>query len=311
MGFGSVALQMVTVSLPILVGWAAHKLGLMDDDFDMRLSTLVLNIGLPALILSSLSAQDTMPAATDMLWAMAGVTIMLAVALIIAWVLTWAMRAPKGTEGVYRFIVTFGNCGFIGFPVISAVMGKGAVLMGAIGLIPLNFIIYTIGVMMFSGMGGGWRQTLRSASACLKTPTLIASVIVAACVATGFTHLGVVGDSLTIIGELTTPAALLLMGSSIAKYDPLSMLTNWRAYVAAAGRLLIAPLAGLLILKMLPMSPSILEVAVLECSMPVATNGTLYCLQYGVEPKPMMQGTFISIVAAIVTIPLVVVLAQM
>ena len=40
--------------------------------------------------------------------------------------------------------------------------------------------------------------------------------------------------------------------------------------------------------------------------MPVATNGTLYCLQYDVGLKPMVQATFLSVVGSIATIPLVV-----
>lgn len=311
MDFAFVALQMITVSLPIVVGWVAHKAGLMDDAFDTRLSKLVLNVGLPAMIIASLGSQGGLPSAEDMAWGMVAMTVMQLMALAVAFIMVAAMRAPRGTEGVYRFIITFGNCGFIGFPVISAVLGEQALLIAAIGLIPLNFVIYTVGIMMFSGSGGGVRGVLRSCAACLKMPTLIASMVVAACVAFNFTDLGVVGDSLSIVGQLTTPAALLLMGSSIAKYEPLSMLTNWRAYVAAAGRLLVAPLAGLALLKILPISEAVLAVVVLECAMPVATNGTLYCLQYGKDTKPMMQGTFISIIAAILTIPLVVVLAQM
>ncbi len=39
--------------------------------------------------------------------------------------------------------------------------------------------------------------------------------------------------------------------------------------------------------------------------------GTLYCIQYGKDAQPMMQGTFLSIVFAIVTIPLITVLCTM
>ena len=51
---------------------------------------------------------------------------------------------------------------------------------------------------------------------------------------------------------------------------------------------------------------AITAVVALGIGMPVATNGTLYCLQYDVDLKPMVQATFLSVVGSIATIPLVV-----
>ena len=309
MDFGHVAIEMVTVSLPILLGWAVSKLGLMSERFERELSTLVLNVALPCLVLSSIFGNSQMPGPAETAQLMVGMLAFFVLAFIIACLMTALMRSPKEAKGVYRFIITFGNCGFIGFPVITAILGKQALVYAAVGLIPSNFFIFTVGIMLFSGMEGGWRKVAKSALACCKMPTLIASFIVLACMVTGFTDWGFVGDSIDIVGQMTTPAALLLMGASIAHYDSLSMLTNWRAYVAAAGRLLVVPIAGMFMLRAFGVAPYVVSVLVLESAMPVASNGTLYAIQYGADTKPMMQGTFISIVASILTIPLVTVLA--
>ena len=45
-GFGFVATQILAVSLPILLGWALNKLGIIGGDLDNRLPTLVLNVAL-------------------------------------------------------------------------------------------------------------------------------------------------------------------------------------------------------------------------------------------------------------------------
>ena len=309
MEFAHVALEMVMVSLPILLGWAVCKLGLMSAQFERELSTLVLNVALPCLVLSSIFGNSKMPGGVESLQLMGGMLAFYVLAFVIACIMTALMRAPEGAKGVYRFIITFGNCGFIGFPVITAIMGKQALVYAAVGLIPANFFIFTVGIMLFSGMEGGRKKVLKSALACCKMPTLIASFIVLACMFTGFTNWGFVGDSIDLVGQMTTPAALLLMGASISHYKPVSMLTNWRAYVAAAGRLVVVPLAGMVLLRAVGVEPYIVAVLVLESAMPVASNGTLYAIQYGVDTKPMMQGTFISIVASILTIPLVTVIA--
>ena len=301
---------MVTVSLPILLGWAVCKLGFVSQQLERELSALVLNVTMPCLVLSSIFGNTKMPGPAETAQLLFGMIAFFILAFIIACAMTALMRSPQEAKSVYRFIITFGNCGFIGFPVITAILGKGALVYAAVGLIPSNLFIFTLGIMLFSGMEGGWRKIAKSALACCKMPTLIASFAVLVCMLTGFTDWGFVGDSIDIVGQMTTPAALLLMGASIAHYDPLSMLTNWRAYVAAAGRLVVVPLAGMFMLRVCGADPYVVLVLALESAMPVASNGTLYAIQYGADTQPMMQGTFISIVASILTIPLVMILAS-
>ncbi len=313
MSFTSVALEMVTVSLPILLGWAIAKLGFMQPEFERELSRLLLKVALPCLVLSSALGDDVkLPSVADTFSLMGLTVAMYALAIALAFMIPALMRAPRGTECSYRFAVLFGNAGFIGFPVIQAVLGKQALLYASISLIPMNIFMFTIGEMLFSGIGGGFKKTLRSLAACAKNPGLIASVIVLIVVLTGWTDWGVLGDSINIVGTMTTPAALLLMGSSISRYRPLDMLTNWRAYVAVLGRLLIVPLAGLAVARVWPgMNEIFILTLVLDMAMPVGSNGTLYCLQYGRDSRPMMQCTFLSIICSILTIPLVTVIASM
>ena len=45
------------------------------------------------------------------------------------------------------------------------------------------------------------------------------------------------------------------------------------------------------------------SVAVVLAGMPVATNGTMLCYQYGGNSRVMAQGTFVTTVLALLTIP--------
>lgn len=310
MSFGSLAIQMVTVSLPILLGYVVAKLGFTNERFESELSALILKVTLPCGILASIDGAEV-PSLSTMLLIMAASLALYLIALAVGAVLARLMRAPADERGSYEFIITFGNASFIGFPVITAILGDEAMLYAVIGLIPANFVIFTVGVMMFSGTGGGARQTLGQLVSCLKSPLLISSVVVLVALLAGVTELGFVGDALSTVGQMTTPAALLLMGFIISHYDPAEMLINWRAYVACVGRLLVAPLLGMVALKLAGVEAFIVSVLVLQSAMPVATNGTLYAIQYGVDPKPLAQGTFISIIASIVTIPVVVMLCAL
>lgn len=307
--FEFVALQMLMVSLPILLGWAVHKLGFLDDELDSGISRLVMNIALPCTILSSLGTSPELPETGAMLAIIAATFAAYIVAIALSIVATAAMRVPADARGVYQFAMAFGNCGFIGLPVISAIFGEEALLYAAISLIPANVVLFSAGAIMFDADSEtGLRRRLRRAVSSLKSPTLIMSVVVLVLAMAGVNDLGLVGDSVAIVGQMTTPLALLVTGSSLANYKPLAMLGNWRAYVACAVRLVAIPLASLAVARLFPLDVYQLGIVVVDCSMPVATAGILFCLQHGRDAMPMLQTTFLSIIASIVSIPLVTVL---
>lgn len=302
MGFIETALQMVTLAIPILIGYVAHKLGFLGGDFDSALSKLVINITLPCMILVSVCGRE-LPPATELLQLLALSAAGYVMAVVVALIAPRLMRAPE--SGAYSFVIAFGNVGFIGFPVLSAVLGPDAVLYAAIANIPWYILSSSIGVLMISGLPeGGLAKALRASAKRLVSPMLVASLIVLAFALVGINDFDVVGDGLSNVGAFTTPAALLICGSSLANYSAREMLSNWRAYVATALRLVGVPLLLFATLRGFAATPLILSVIVLGQAMPVATNGILYCLMYGMDAKPVMQGMFLSVFASILTIPL-------
>ena len=95
MSFTSVALQMVTVSLPILLGWCISKLGFMKAEFERELSRLLLQVALPCLVLSSALGDDVqLPSVADTFSLMGLSVAMYVVAIVIAFVVTAALRVP-------------------------------------------------------------------------------------------------------------------------------------------------------------------------------------------------------------------------
>ncbi len=310
MSFSDTALQMVVLAIPILIGYIAHKLGFMGGDFDKKLSGLVVNVTLPAMIVASVCGRD-LPAAGDIAQLLAFSLLGYVIATAVAILVPRLIGAERQALGVYSFIVAYGNVGLIGFPVLSAVLGGDAVLYAAIANIPWNLFVFSVGMLLISGMPeGGPGEVAKSCAKQLLSPVLIASVIVLMLVLLGVNDLGILGDGLSTCGAFTTPAALLISGSSLANYSAREMVSNWRAYVAVAFRLVGVPAVLWLVMRGVITNQFVLGIVVLGQAMPVATNGILYCLMYGKDAKPMTQGTFISIVASILTIPLIAMLVM-
>ena len=102
---------MTTLVAIVIVGYVAGKLGYLGGDFDRRLSSVVINITCPALILSS-AMTGTLP---DRQYILPLLLISLVTYAILTAVALWLPRfftRQKADEGIVGFALMFGNVGF-------------------------------------------------------------------------------------------------------------------------------------------------------------------------------------------------------
>lgn len=193
MEFTHVINQMLVLCVPILAGYLAARLGYLDEDLNTKLSRLIVNIALPCLVVGSAFGADGLPDAPVVLELMFYSAIGYAIAYLLALAIPALMRSSAAERGIYRFVV-FGNVGFIGYPVLSAIYGPRAVLYAAIAAIPESLILYSAGEQMIrdsaalraadgtaAGTAGGdselaWGQKIVSFLKSCVNPTFVAII---------------------------------------------------------------------------------------------------------------------------------------
>ncbi len=153
--------QMVVLFLIIGTGYGCKKARLTTAAFDKGLSNLVLSVTLPAMIVGSVLNSTQLPGRTDIVAAFLYSCVAYALMIVVALVLTALMRAPVGRHGVLRFMMVFGNVGFLGFPVISAIWGSDALIYAAIFNLPFNFLCFTVGAWFIASdhRARAWRRS--------------------------------------------------------------------------------------------------------------------------------------------------------
>lgn len=194
MEFTHVINQMLVLCVPILVGYLAARLGYLDEDLNTKLSRLIVNIALPCLVVGSAFGTDGLPDAPVVLELMFYSAIGYAIAYLLALAIPALVRSSAAERGIYRFVVVFGNVGFIGYPVLSAIYGPHAVLYAAIAAIPESLILYSAGEQMIrdsaalraadgtaAGTAGGdselaWGQKIVSFLKSCVNPTFVAII---------------------------------------------------------------------------------------------------------------------------------------
>lgn len=304
-GFAHILLQMVILFFVMAVGYVAKKTKVMSNEIDRGLSNLILSTSLPAMIIASVLTADELPSATDILVSIglscASYVIIIAVALLA----TKAMRVHDGHKGVFRFMMTFGNVGFVGFPVLSAIFGQQAIIYASIFNLPFSFLVFTVGAWFLAQDAGNGAKVKMGLKTFLS-PAIIASVVAIALALLDVRGVPLVGDALDALGGLTVPGALLIVGSSLAGMPVRDLAGGPKLWIASLFRLAITPLIVWLVFRNFVADPMLLTILVVVSAMPVATNGTMLCYQYGGDAKGMAQGTFVTTVLSIVSIPVLV-----
>lgn len=123
---------------------------------------------------------------------------------------------------------------------------------------PSTLLIFVFGTLFISGGQGKMRFDWRT----LYCPAMIASYLSILIVVTGWVPPRVISTPFVLLGNVTVPAAMLIIGSSIANIN------------------------------------------VVLAAMPVASYGTLFCIQYQKGEVIMAEGTFLTTLLSVLSIPL-------
>lgn len=291
---------MVVLFIIVVLGYALCKLGYMGEDFDRKLSSIVVDVTCPLLILSSVMG-ESLPDRTLILPLLGVGFLTYVLLLVFGFFVPRLIAADRDDQGMIGFALMFANVGFIGYPIVSSIFGAKAVFYAALLNMPNTFFIFTAGVMLVKGEYSVRKLNLKL----LFSPAMIAAFVAALLVALDVHTPEIVARPVTMVGNITVPAALMIIGSSMARLPLHDIIGSPKVYVASVVRLGVVPLSLYFLFKVCGVSDIVNEINTLVIAMPVASFGTMFCMKYGRNPALMTEMTFITTVGSIFTIPLI------
>ena len=145
--------QMIVMFLMMAVGYLCYRKQILTEEVSKKVSAIVVNVANPCMILSS-ALTDQQMQGKELVQTLAIVVIMYVFLLVMAQLLPRILCIQKESRGAYAAMTVFANIGFMGFPVLAAMYGNGALLYGAVFQIPFNILIYTYGVAVLTRKPG-------------------------------------------------------------------------------------------------------------------------------------------------------------
>lgn len=297
---------MLTLFVLVIIGYVIGKRGYFDGEFGRQLSRLVINVTCPALILSS-SMTGELPDRSFILPLLLISVVSYAVLTVAAFMLPRFLTSKHDDEGPLGFALMFGNVGFMGYPVVAFIFGHEAIFYAAVLNVVNTFTVFTIGTILITGRGEVGAE--RFQKKVLYSTPMLAAYLTMLLVALEIKEVpGFISQSLTMVGNITVPAALLIVGSSMSKLSLRSMLGDWSVYLTTLFRLVLLPVAVYYLTGLLGFSEFVVNINTVVIAMPVATYGTILCLKYKRDTTFITEVTFITTLLSMLTIPMLVTL---
>lgn len=300
-----ILMQMIQLFLVMALGYILFKVNILDEIMNKRLTTLVLSVTTPAMIMGSVLNTKVTQELNDILFVFLIGLLTYIILPIIGFIIVKVMRVPKSQQGLYIFMTVFSNIGFMGFPVMKAIFGNDAVFYTAIFNMIFNLFVFTIGKKI---MSFGTSQKIEINIKSILSPGVIASLIALVVYFTRLQFPTVIVSTINMIGDITTPIAMIIIGSTLATIPLKEVFTEFRIYPYTLIKQIIVPIIIYPLLKLFIDDSLILGVTLIMISMPVGNSAVLFANEYGGDVSLAAKNIFMTTLFSILTIPFIVAL---
>ncbi|MEZ5564289.1 MAG: AEC family transporter [Gammaproteobacteria bacterium] len=283
--YGHLLPILAPVFLITLLGAAWARLGVpFQRDF---LTALVMNIGVPCLILHGTAQLDA--DASLFLNMMGYAVVALLGCVVVGAALLRLLRQPLRS---YLPAVSFGNAGNLGLPLCLFAFGQKGLSLG-IGF----YLVGSVAQFLLAPLFQGRQPLLRTL---LTTPVIYAALIGVGLLTTGTALPQWLGNTVDLLGGMAIPLMMLALGHSLGS---IKVRRLGVAAGIAIGRLAMGLLVGLLVVQIFDLRGVTRGVVLVQSSMPVAVFCYLLAARYDRHPDDVAGAILVSTLLAFAGLP--------
>ena len=295
--------QTVIFFLIMLIGLYARKKGMLTKENQSQISAIVVNIAYPAIILPGVLSDDVHIQGGEILTAFLTSIALLILALILGYATAILMGFDKSLRGVIQVLTVFTNIGFMGVPMIDNIYGKSALIYMSVFLIPFNLLFYSFAIKTIKHeslnpfAGFNFKDLLNNG--------MIACFLAVIIYLSGIKVPYVLGSTIHLLGNMTAPLAMLLIGSFLSDINLKSLFLEPKIVLYTLIKMLVIPLIIINILGIYIKDNLLLAVCMAALATPCGNVIALLTSMYNKEAYPVAVKTItLSTIFSIITMPI-------
>lgn len=312
MGVLDVILALEKVFIMILPGYILTKMHLIKKQHTEGMSNIITYATYPCLVINAMQMEFSWGVLNNCKYVVLIFIGVVLVAMGISKILTMIIKLPASQSGIMAFMMVFGNTGFVGLAVLNGLFGKEAVFYGALCDSSFDLLIFTIGVTLIRQAAKGEEkmgvtETLKG----LINPCFIGVLIGLALYVSKITLPRIIGVPVETIGGITSPLAMMVVGSHLARIKFVDMFKHKPSYLVCLLKLLVAPAIALLLVKLIIGGGTLFgTVIVMQAAMPCAMLSVILSERYKADVKFATKGVMLTTIMCMITIPIVAIVLQ-
>jgi len=295
--------QVLVLFILMALGFLCFKLKIAPKEAAAYFSSFGMKIALPCLILGSFLRPFTRELLGEAGIALGVAFFVYGFAFLIAWSYPYLLKMKGPERGVHRYALVVSNSGFMGFPVIEAVLGSFYLFHVAIFNVPLGLLAFSVGIWLIAketgkGLALSWKFFVN--------PPVVATIAGFFIFLFSITLPAPLEQGIKLIGGMTTPLFMVIIGISIAQTDIKRIFGRWQIYLTTFMRLFFIPILLAVFCYLIGIRGNLLVLSVLLTAMPIASTTTVIAAMHDVAVEEASSMVAFSTLLSAATIPLMV-----
>ncbi len=301
MQFFNITLNQMLVLLGFMAaGFLLNKKHILPKETSRGLSKLETCLLLPCLsfraFYNNFTVDNLYGASKQMLY---GVAVLL-LSFLIALAISRFFTKDGYTKYAYVYSFTIPNLGFMGNALVLGVFGEKVLFDYMMFYLPFQIFIYTYGVYSLIPKENGGKFDLKS----LINPPLMGILLGMILGIFKIPLPEFLTTAISSLADCMSPIAMLIAGFVVANYSVAKLSANIKIYIASIVRLILMPLAFVLLLRAFNVDPSIIRVVLCATALPFGLNTIVYPETYGKDSSIGASMALISHLMSVITIPM-------
>jgi predicted permease len=273
-GLADLLAQICGIFGMIAIGFAVSRKGWLSEVTLNELSHLIMTVLMPAFIFYSIATSVKVDMLSKVPIALVAGILVCVVDYVLAASASGPLKVAGDDRSVFRVMSMTGNTGYIGLPLCAAIFGAAGTFFAVLFNFGCDLVILTVGIWDLRGgmhTGGAkiaWRPLLLN-------PLILAAVAGILWAVSGLGLPALVGQPLALAGQMTLPAALLMVGAQLGKVTQSNPRFIFQIAGSAAIRMLVSPLLFFVVIGAVWTWEPAAQIMLLLSAMPVGISPTL------------------------------------
>ena len=299
----NVFIQVAVMFIIMSIGILCYKKKMISENTGAELSKFLLMIVNPCVILHAFQIEYKPELANGLLISALLAVVSNTLGVIIATL--FIRKNPERKEYIVeRFAIVFSNCGFMGIPLIQAIVGDIGVFYASTYVAVFNLFTWTYGVSIMKG-----KMSLNDIIKVLTSAPIISIVVGIFIFLFSIKIPTIIGKPIEFISNLNTPLAMIVTGLYLARTNIKIALKNVRIFIVSFLRLIVVPAVMLVVFIFIgaenEIFTSLLVANMIATACPTASSTLMMSRMFERNAEYASMIITVSTLFSILTIPVI------